>query len=75
MATSYEVHLPIGEQLRCLVCAHDRFRQREILLNTSGATFFNVEWANKSGMGAVCERCGYVHTFLDGRLEWRDVPG
>ena len=44
----------------------------EIKLNTTGATFFGVDWANKSGMGAVCARCGYVHTFLDGMLEWRD---
>ena len=53
-----------GKPLRCLVCSHDRFYMREALLNTAGATFFNLDWANKPGTCFVCSECGYIHWFL-----------
>lgn len=30
-----------------------------------------LDWANKSGDGAICRTCGFIHTFLEGALEWR----
>lgn len=53
-----------GKTLECLICGHDAFRRREALLNTAAATFFNFDWANKSGTCYVCARCGYIHWFL-----------
>lgn len=58
---SYEV---AGQILRCQVCGHDEFARREALLNTAAATFFNFDWANRSALCFVCDRCGYVHWFL-----------
>ncbi|HEU5125447.1 MAG TPA: hypothetical protein VFW05_15450 [Verrucomicrobiae bacterium] len=54
----------LGQALKCLVCAHDQFSRREAQLNTSGATFFNLDWLNRSGVCYVCARCGYIHWFL-----------
>lgn len=53
-----------GVQLRCEVCKHDLFWQREAQLNTSVATFFNFDWANATATCYVCDGCGYVHWFL-----------
>ncbi|MDJ0916170.1 MAG: hypothetical protein QNJ05_00300 [Woeseiaceae bacterium] len=53
-----------GKPLHCLICEHDRFYRRRIQLNTRGLTFLKLDWLNRTGQGVVCERCGYVHTFL-----------
>ncbi|CAI9409071.1 hypothetical protein [Nocardioides sp. T2.26MG-1] len=65
-----EVRLRTGTTLSCLVCGGGRFTRREIKLNTTGLTFMDLDWANRSGEGAICRACGYVHTFLDGDLAW-----
>lgn len=60
-----------GRQLACVVCGGDRFAYREVKLNTTGLTFFDLDWLNRSGTGAICVGCGYLHTFVDAdRLEW-----
>lgn len=66
-----EVWLATGAQLLCVVCGNRGFTRREVLMNTSGMTFLDLDWANKAGEGAVCRSCGYVHTFLDVAVEWR----
>ncbi len=58
---SYEIQ---GKTLHCHVCQHDEFWRREGQLNTATATFFNLDWANKSALCLVCDRCGYIHWFL-----------
>ena len=58
---SYDV---AGKTLKCLVCGHDEFSKREAQLNTAIASFFNLDWANRSALCCVCERCGYIHWFL-----------
>jgi len=60
-----------GRTLRCLICSGTAFARREVKMNTTGMSFMNLDWANRSGVGAVCRTCGYVHTFLGGDLEWR----
>lgn len=50
--------------LVCQVCRHDKFWRTEGQLNTSVATFFNLDWANPSAACFVCDRCGYIHWFL-----------
>jgi len=54
-----------GKKLVCPVCNHDRFWQRETLMNTRGASFFNLDWANKKATNHVCDSCGYVFWFLE----------
>ena len=58
------VTMRTGEQLKCLVCAGDRFFKREALLNTPGMTFLNLDWANATAQCRVCADCGYIHWFL-----------
>lgn len=65
-----EVRLRTGAVLACLVCGGRAFSHREIKLNTTGMTFMDLDWANRSGDGAICRACGFVHTFLDGDLTW-----
>jgi hypothetical protein len=65
-----QVLLRTGAPLSCLVCGGQAFARREVKLNTSGMSFLGLDWANRSGDGAVCRACGFVHTFLDGQLTW-----
>jgi len=37
------------------------------LLNTRGISFLGLDWANKVADNYVCDRCGYVHWFLQRR--------
>lgn len=60
-----------GEEFSCVACKQGtRFFQREIRLNTGGMTLLGLDWLNKAADGAVCERCGYVHSFLGDNHEW-----
>jgi hypothetical protein len=54
----------LDKPLHCQMCDHDEFIRREALLNTFWATFFNMDWTNRSAMCFVCDRCGYVHWFV-----------
>lgn len=53
-----------GRPLRCEICHHTRFYSREGKIQTTGMTFFDLDWANASATCLVCEQCGYVHWFL-----------
>ncbi|MGY2702242.1 hypothetical protein [Nocardioides sp. HB32] len=66
-----DVVLGNGKVLSCLVCGGVRFARREVKMNTTGMSFMDLDWANRSGDGAICQSCGFVHTFLDGNLTWR----
>lgn len=59
-----EVEMSSGKRLVCLVCGHARFHERNALLNTRAAAFFNFDWANREATNFVCVQCGYVHWFL-----------
>jgi predicted nucleic-acid-binding Zn-ribbon protein len=50
--------------VRCAICGGTQFWDREVKLNTTGAEFFDLGWANESGLGLVCLSCGYLHTFV-----------
>ena len=65
-----EVVLPSGDVLACVVCGGRTFDRREVKMNTTGMSFMNLDWANKSADGAVCRLCGFVHSFL-APLQWR----
>ena len=52
-----------------MICRSDRFRDREVKLNSSGLEFLNLAWANESGTALICWHCGYVHTFVNRDLK------
>jgi hypothetical protein len=65
-----------GRALRCLICEHGEFWDREVKLNSSGMEFFNVGWANQSALGLICARCGYVHEFAGDAVQlWNRAKG
>ena len=33
-------------------------------MTTTGMTFFDLDWLNRSAEGVICIRCGFVHTFM-----------
>ena len=51
-----------GRGLRCLICSHDMFSQREIDVSAPGLAFFTQH--DTRAHCAVCARCGYVHMFI-----------
>lgn len=52
-----------GKQIVCAHCGGTDFDIRdEVLLNTRGATFLNLDWLNKGVNILTCTRCG--------RIEW-----
>ena len=54
-----------GEKLECYHCHHDKFWERETLMNTKKMTFFKLDWANKQARNYICNNCGYVHWFMN----------
>lgn len=61
---------PTKTFLSCHVCGGLLFAQREIKMTTSAMTFFNLDWLNRAAEGAICLRCGLVHTFLGDAHDW-----
>jgi len=60
----------LGNPFTCRTCGTDRFYQREIKLQTTGLTFFDLDWLNRSADGAICAACGFVHTFAGDAHRW-----
>jgi len=52
-----------GRTVVCTHCGHDLFESKDILLNTRGLTFFNLDWLNRSAMALLCANCGLVQIF------------
>jgi predicted nucleic-acid-binding Zn-ribbon protein len=61
---------PTQSFLTCQVCRGARFAQREIKMTTTGMTFLDLDWLNRSADGAICLRCGFVHTFMGDAHQW-----
>jgi hypothetical protein len=53
-----------GHNLRCPVCNNDHFYSRRAQLNSAVATFFNLDWANRSATCFVCSNCTHISWFL-----------
>lgn len=53
-----------GHELHCQICRHDRFLEQRVQMNTTGFTFFDLDWLNKSATCYICDDCGYIHWFL-----------
>ena len=54
-----------GKKLECQHCNHDKFWERETLMNTKKMTFFKLDWANKQAQNYICNNCGCVHWFMN----------
>lgn len=68
------VHV-LDRPLRCSACRGETFYAREIKMQTTGMTFFDLDAFNESAEGVVCTRCGFVHLFAARVHEWLDVDG
>lgn len=62
-----------GRQLMCPVCGAGEFTERPVKLNTTGAEFFGIEWANRTATALICTDRGFVHEFLGDSLELYDT--
>lgn len=52
-----------GIKVVCPHCKNDIFQQGEAQLNTATATFFDLDWLNKSAKILVCTQCGLIQWF------------
>jgi len=57
-----------GIDLRCEICQHDRFFERQGQLNTAVASFFNFDWVDPAARCLICANCGYIHWFLPEKM-------
>lgn len=55
-----------GVEVACTHCRGTLFESRQVLLNTRGLTFLNLDWLNRSATALVCESCGLVQIFAGG---------
>ena len=62
--------LPTKSFLSCQICSGLLFGRREVKMTTTGMTFFDLDWLNASAEGAICIRCGFVHTFMGNGYQW-----
>lgn len=48
----------------CPCCRNDIFDKDYRQLNSRGATFFGIDWANRNAAILVCTRCSYISWFM-----------
>ena len=53
-----------GRTATCSHCGCQEFEEREGLVNTTGLTFLDLDWANRSATVLVCRNCGHLEWFL-----------
>ncbi|OEK03605.1 hypothetical protein BFP97_19705 [Roseivirga sp. 4D4] len=58
---TYEVN---GTRMKCVVCQHEEFEERQAQLNTQVSTLLGIDWADTEATCLVCDNCDYVHWFL-----------
>ena len=54
----------MGKKLVCPICSNTQFWQRSAQLNTAVASFFNLDWANRSATCFVCSNYTHISWFL-----------
>ncbi|THC52278.1 hypothetical protein [Streptomyces sp. A1499] len=55
--------------INCQVCGSERFRERDVKLNSFGMEFMKLAWADETATGLICWRCGYVHLFVNREIK------
>lgn len=53
-----------GIDLKCPVCSNDKFRTKQVLLNTAAMSFFNLDWANRNANCFICSECTHIMWFF-----------
>lgn len=53
-----------GQQLHCPCCSFEDFDKDYRQLNSRGATFLGLDWANKNATILICKRCSYISWFM-----------
>jgi hypothetical protein len=65
----------IGDvQLACQFCSYQLFYDREIMMNTSGLTMFDLDWLNRSAIGLICAQCSHVMLFAGNNVRLYEPP-
>lgn len=54
-----------GNELKCPICNNNLFWRRRAQLNSSVATFFKLDWTNRSATCHVCSKCTHISWFLE----------
>ena len=54
-----------GYELKCPVCNNRLFRTKRVLLNTTGMTFLNLDWANRNANCHICSNCTHIMWFIE----------
>jgi len=70
MANTPQAIRVLDEYFACHVCKGGAFYRREVKLQTTGMTFFDLDWLNRSADGAICATCGYLHVFAGNAHAW-----
>jgi predicted nucleic-acid-binding Zn-ribbon protein len=55
----------------CPCCRNDSFELDYRQLNTKGATFLGLDWANRSVAILICQQCSYISWFMADPMEIR----
>ncbi|MDD5766606.1 MAG: hypothetical protein PHW79_10225 [Candidatus Marinimicrobia bacterium] len=53
-----------GHRLVCPLCGHDRFWKRITVMITPAAATWNWLPGSKKSINYICDRCGYIFSFL-----------
>ncbi len=53
-----------GVQIKCPCCGHDAFDKDFRQLNSRGATFFGLDWANRNATLLICQNCTHISWFM-----------
>lgn len=53
----------LNRQLVCPVCGNKLFRETRAQMNTALASFFDLDWANRTARCYICSSCTYVFWF------------
>ena len=56
-----------GHELRCPICNNEFFWTRGAQMNTAIASFFDLDWANRTATCFVCSECTHISWFLGKR--------
>lgn len=62
-ASEPQAYLARGRKIVCPHCANDRFSLRRAMLNTRIATFFDLDWVNRSSIALICSNCSMIQWF------------
>ncbi len=54
-----------GKQVVCSHCGGTEFDSGAALLNTTGMTFLNLDWANRNATLLICTSCSHIEWFLE----------